>query len=315
MRASRTNPNMLAYEAIHGPYNWNRFPLAPLGCKAIIYESHEAQGSWGTWDTDAWYLGPSLDHYRCNQYFVPKTQAYRISGFAELFPQHCQVPYMTAKDQLKAVTKEMITTLTKLTATKQWQVLTEVHAKLADDVLCPCGPAFLTSPCHAWMQPDDNHQCAPQEAHTPVLQRVAPETQQMVGPTPHVNPAPSLQRMSNAPPIMRAPNPTMRRVLKSTKRVHQRITRNNVPGSVPAITRTQPLHSPQMDTNKTPICRSPRLRNMSPQMDDTRLPQPYHKPQHAPSASQSLQHNIISQQALHLLADNVWDNSNPNFTP
>jgi hypothetical protein len=122
-----------------------------------------------------------------HQYFAPKTQAYRISGSAELFPQHCQVPYMTAKDQLKVVTEEMITTLTKLTATKQWQILTEVHAKLADDALQPCGPAFLTSPCHAWMLPDDDHQRAPQEAHMPVLQRVAPET-----PTPHVNPAPSL---------------------------------------------------------------------------------------------------------------------------
>jgi hypothetical protein len=202
-----------------------------------------------------------------------------------------------------------------LTATKQRQVLTEVRAKLADDALHPSGPAFLTSPCHAWMLPDNDHQRAPQEAHTPVLQRVAPETQQRVGPTPHVNPAPSIQFMSNAPPIMKVPNPTMRQVLKSTKQVHQRSTCNNIPGSVPAITCTQPLHSPQMDTNKTPIRRSPSLRNMSPQTDDTRLPQPYRKPQHAPSASRSLQHNIISQQALHLLADNVWDNSNPNFTP
>jgi hypothetical protein len=278
MRASRTNPNMSAYDTIHGPYDWNRFPIAPLGCKAIIYESPKARGSWGTRGTDAWYLGPSLDHYRCNQYFVPETQAYRISGSAELFPQHCQVPYMTAKDQLKAVTKEMITTLTKLTATKQRQVLREVRAKLADDALRPCGPAFLTSPCHAWMLPDDNYQRAPQEAHTPVLQRVAPETQQRVGLTPHVNPAPSIQRMSNAPPIMKAPNSTMRRALKSTKQVHQRSTRNNIPGSVPAITRTQPLHSPQTDSNKTPIRRSPRLWNMSPQTDRTRLPQPYRKP-------------------------------------
>jgi hypothetical protein len=79
MRASRIDPNMSAYEAIHGPYNWNQFPLAPLGCKAIIYKSSKAQGSWGTWGTDAWYLGPLVEHYRCNHYFVPKTRAYRTS--------------------------------------------------------------------------------------------------------------------------------------------------------------------------------------------------------------------------------------------
>ena len=36
MRASRINPRILAYEAIWGPYDWNHFPLAPPGCKAVI---------------------------------------------------------------------------------------------------------------------------------------------------------------------------------------------------------------------------------------------------------------------------------------
>jgi hypothetical protein len=36
MQASCIDPSMSAYEAIWGPYNWNCFPLAPPGCKAII---------------------------------------------------------------------------------------------------------------------------------------------------------------------------------------------------------------------------------------------------------------------------------------
>jgi hypothetical protein len=39
MQASCIDPDMSAYEAILGPYNWNRFPLAHPGCKAVIYES------------------------------------------------------------------------------------------------------------------------------------------------------------------------------------------------------------------------------------------------------------------------------------
>jgi hypothetical protein len=54
---------------------------------------------------------------------------------------------------------------------------------------------------------------------------------------------------------------------------------------------------------------------MTPQMDNTCLPQPYRKPRHAPIATRLHNLNIISQQALHLLANYVWDNSNPNFTP
>jgi hypothetical protein len=67
-RASRINPNILAYEAHNGPYNWDRYPLAPPGCKAVIYEAPAVHGSWASHGTDAWYLGPSADHYRCNLY-------------------------------------------------------------------------------------------------------------------------------------------------------------------------------------------------------------------------------------------------------
>jgi hypothetical protein len=85
MRASCINPNISAYEAIWGPYDWNRFPLASPGCKAVIFESPAVRGSWGSRGTDAWYLGPSVDHYQCNHYFVPETQAYRISGLADIY--------------------------------------------------------------------------------------------------------------------------------------------------------------------------------------------------------------------------------------
>jgi hypothetical protein len=59
----RINPNMSAHEAVHGQYDWNRFSLAPPGCKAVIYESPEASTSWGSQGTNAWYVGPSLNHY------------------------------------------------------------------------------------------------------------------------------------------------------------------------------------------------------------------------------------------------------------
>jgi hypothetical protein len=61
---------MSAYEALHSPYDWNQFPLAPLGCKAVIYEAPKSRGSWASNRTNAWYVGPSLDHYQCNHFFV-----------------------------------------------------------------------------------------------------------------------------------------------------------------------------------------------------------------------------------------------------
>ena len=151
MRASQINPNISAYEAIWGPYDWNRFPLAPPGCKAVIYESPATWGSWGSRRTDAWYLGPSRDHYCCNHYFFPETRAYRISGLAELFPQHCQVPFLSTSDHIQELTQEVVSTLKNMTPVKQRCVLTLFQAKLADTTVHPEGPAFLSSPCHAWI--------------------------------------------------------------------------------------------------------------------------------------------------------------------
>ena len=63
MRASRINPTISAYKALNGPYNWNRYPLAPLGCKAVIYEDCDIRELWASRGVDGWYLGPSRDHY------------------------------------------------------------------------------------------------------------------------------------------------------------------------------------------------------------------------------------------------------------
>jgi hypothetical protein len=63
MQASRINLTKSAYEILNGPYDWNRYPLAPLGCKAIVYKDGNSRGLWVSRGIDAWYLGPSKDHY------------------------------------------------------------------------------------------------------------------------------------------------------------------------------------------------------------------------------------------------------------
>jgi hypothetical protein len=107
MRASRINPAISAYEALNGSYDWNRYPLAPLECKAVVYEDGDTRGLWASRGVDAWYLGPSQDHYRCDFYYIPETRAYRISGSSELFPQHCQLPDMTPHQHLQELTNEL----------------------------------------------------------------------------------------------------------------------------------------------------------------------------------------------------------------
>jgi hypothetical protein len=53
MQESRVTPGISAYEDLKGPYDWGRYPLAPIGCKAIIYKAPAVRGSWALQGTDA----------------------------------------------------------------------------------------------------------------------------------------------------------------------------------------------------------------------------------------------------------------------
>ena len=174
------NPEISAYEALNGPYNWDRYPLAPPGCKAIIYEAPAVRGSWASRGTDAWYLGPSADHYRCNIYYVPEMCAYRISGSAELFPQHCQVPNLSRHAHLKALTEELEITTGIAAQTHKGRILIKALGKAIKAILSP--------PVESEQRVDDR---------IPVV-----ETQRA-----YENVMP-ITRISDAPAIMKARNPT-----------------------------------------------------------------------------------------------------------
>ena len=170
--------------------------------------------------------------------------------------------------------------------------------------------------CQPRIMPEEDFQRVPQlRVPTQDQQRVAPSTEQRVGTTPEITQMQCLCRMSNAPPITNAPNPITKRVLKSTKRVHRRITRNNVQGTVPPITPTLPQHPVPTATKATPVRRSPRLGKTAQRIQDTRLPKRIPKVHFVPIAGRLCNHNIISQRAINFLTDEVWNNSPKLFTP
>ncbi len=199
---SRTNPEISAYEALNGPYDWNKYPLAPPGCKAIIYKAPAVHGSWASRGTDAWYLGPSKDHYRCNLFYVPETRAYRISGSAELFPQHCQVPNLSRDEHLKALTEELKPETTAAAGTTKGKALLKLLRTHLDTMILP---------------PTNMGEQRVTDGQPPAHERM------------------ELQRVTNSPAIMKARDPTAKRNLVQTSRTHRRQTRNNTPGDVPAI--------------------------------------------------------------------------------
>ena len=270
LRESRATPGISAYEALNGPYDWSRYPLAPIGCKAIIYEAPAVRGSWASRGTDAWCLGPSKDHYRCNLYYVPETRAYRISGSAELFPQHCQVPNLSPREHLRALTEELETTATSVKETPKGKAMIRHLRKQLDELI-------------------------DKTAQTPAEQRVsATDT--------HPTNEPPIQRVSQAPTIMKTRDPTAKRNLILTKRSHQRTTRNNTPGDVPMITREKgPDIIPDNVSRNHSVTKSNALRRSPRVIGETPTKRTVTFTQLRGPIPNRARSRIISQQALNAM--------------
>jgi hypothetical protein len=81
----------------------------------------------------------------------PRQGAYHISGSTELFPQHCQVPFLMWNEHLQEVSDELITILQEMPAGKQSGVLLDIKSKLA--LTNGTSKRTLTCSMHEWMLP------------------------------------------------------------------------------------------------------------------------------------------------------------------
>ena len=297
LRRSRINPTISAYETLEGPYDWNRYPMAPLGTKAIIYEDSDTRASWAPHGLDAWFLGPSRDHYRCHLYFVPETSGYRVSGSAELFPQHCVAPTFSPESHVNELVDEIRTTLPTLTRHARTLATLRILAQQLD--------SYVTG---TPIVPPANNPPADQRV-PPAEQRVTPtnrsEQQRVITP---------LQRATPAPSPFIANDPTGQRALRTTKRVHVRKTRANTPRLLPAIIRapvTRPL--PLFD-----IVPEMPLTFTAPQLPPAKASHQTHRRSNRLNSA-PIPHlrnvNFISQEAVNLLVENDPITSPEAFVP
>ncbi len=235
MRASQIDPTKLAYKTLYGPYDWNRYPLAPLGCKAVLYKDDNTRGLWASRGVDGWYLGPSMDHYHCNIYYIPKTHAYHISGSTKLFPQHCQLPDMTPHQHLRALTNELTDLALPTNEMPKGNQLLQL--------LQTCIQVLLKLPNILLEQRVDDNAIA------------CKKEQRVINDTPIL----TIPCITEAPGIMQSCNPMAKHMLKNTPCLHQRVTWNNTPGIMrvpPILPKSIANHTAASHVSSNPI-RSP----------------------------------------------------------
>jgi hypothetical protein len=71
LRFSRCDPSKSANGQVHGPYDFNKTPIMPIGTKGLVYVNATVRAIWAPHGTDAFYLGPVPKHYWCLQFYMP----------------------------------------------------------------------------------------------------------------------------------------------------------------------------------------------------------------------------------------------------
>ena len=115
MRASGVTPLISAWHQLHGPFDFNRTPLAPPGIKVVVHEKPDKRGSWAVHGPEGFYVGPALKSYRCYRVFVPSTKAVRISDTLSWHPvSSLHLPGSSPYDDIVALLAQLQTTLLAL---------------------------------------------------------------------------------------------------------------------------------------------------------------------------------------------------------
>ena len=79
LQRSRINPKMSAYTQLFGLFDYNRTPLAPLETKAFVHERSGYRRSHADHGKVGYVVGPSQQHYRHLNFYIPATRGNRDS--------------------------------------------------------------------------------------------------------------------------------------------------------------------------------------------------------------------------------------------
>jgi hypothetical protein len=69
--SSRVNPKLSAYAYLNCNFDFNKSPLVPPGTKVLVHLKPDQRPSWSYHDEEGWYVGPSMEHYRCMKCYIP----------------------------------------------------------------------------------------------------------------------------------------------------------------------------------------------------------------------------------------------------
>jgi hypothetical protein len=111
LRPANVRDTISAHLYVYGLHDYNREPLAPLGCKTQCFADPERRTSFGAHSMDSWYIGTSKQHYRCYKVFMKDTRAERVTDTAVFQHRHVTNPTVSMADKITSAAHELTTAI------------------------------------------------------------------------------------------------------------------------------------------------------------------------------------------------------------
>jgi hypothetical protein len=83
------------------------------GTKVVIHLKPDQRASWSYHGEEGWYVGPSMEHYRCVKYYIPTTARERDVDTLQFFPKKIPFPSISTEDDLKQDASDILAILQK----------------------------------------------------------------------------------------------------------------------------------------------------------------------------------------------------------
>jgi hypothetical protein len=100
LRQSLINPRISAWDFFQGPFDFDKTPLAPSGCRVLIHAKPATRRSWDFRAKDGFYIGPALESYRCFKLVKCDTQSQVISDTVEFRHAFRNKPTPSPEDKI-----------------------------------------------------------------------------------------------------------------------------------------------------------------------------------------------------------------------
>ena len=150
-------------EYFQGPFDFNKMPLGPVGCRVLIHAKPVTRRSWDFQAKQGFYIGPALNSYRCFKLVNADTKSQCISNTVEFHHKYLAIPAPTSEDRIIQGLQQVAGALTKApppTSISQvdaiailWDIFESWHLLAPPNLRPSAGPSQGLSRVHSHIAP------------------------------------------------------------------------------------------------------------------------------------------------------------------